>query len=313
MSSSVLGILDWKMSGDDNGQRTYTLKTLVETTDKWDDPVVVYLTPGLPKPGSSWNPGNGYDSFAFCSPGFGIEPIVTNEPNYYYVVTQKFTTNPSKRRKDDRPNNPLAEPAKFSGGTITDKKPLLKDKNGKAILSTSHEPIYGLEQDDSRPSVRVSINSAVLVSWAYSLLHTVNDSPLWGIPAGWVKLTTYTWEENWLGTGYKYFTNHYDFEIKKGGWKLEDILNAGYKVLDGNWQYNTGNNEWDWITRAGADPTKPNDFILNKDPYGNVVSSPVPLTQGGLRLTDPNAPYFLPAIDYLDSSNFLLLGVPASF
>lgn len=312
MASQVLGIIDWRMTGDDQGNRTYTLKTLVECDDPLDDPAEVYFTPYLPGPGDHWNFGNGEDEYAYCSPGYNIEPVVSNEPNFFYIVTQKFSTESSRRNNSERVGNPLLEPVQVSGGTVDGSKPIYRDINGKAVLSSSHEPIYGLQQDDARPTITMSFNTASLIADAYDAIHCVNDSPMWGMDAGTIHLTGYSFSKEYMPSGYSYFKNDFTFEIKANGWALDDVLDAGYKVLDGKWILNNTTNKYEWIKNPNADPSKPNDFILNTDPKGNVVSSPTPLINGD-RLEDPSNPQFLDPIEYMFPYNFASLGIPTSF
>ena len=100
MTAVLQGPLETGMERDQVGHRDYSISWLVITDDPNDGPTTLMATPGLPTIGSPWFFGNDSDPWALCWPNFTFTPIVTKEPNYWWVVGQKFTTRPIQRCQD---------------------------------------------------------------------------------------------------------------------------------------------------------------------------------------------------------------------
>lgn len=306
MSATVLGVMDWGMTRDQEGHRTYNLKTLIKTDDYNDGPATVMFASGLPLPGSLWAYGNDFDPWAFCYPNLTVQPIVKREKNLYWTADQIFSTKPLRRCQDTSIDNPLAEPARISGTFAQDKRMTDKDRNGATITSSSLEPIR-IEAPDCRPSVVIEMNTGYLELDLFSeMINTVNDSPLWGLPARHIMLSNISWARLLYGTCTYYFTRKFEFQVQRGGYDITDMVDKGFKVVRGEWNGTT--HEWE---PSGDDPTDPNNFVVYTDENGHAFPTATLLDGSGNPLTDLDNPVFIPTIERDPESNFYALGVPS--
>ena len=294
MSAKLLGRIKWSLSRDNDGHRTYQLTMLVETSDPSDGPAIVMNTPGLPLPGAPWIYGNDNDPWAFCYPELTVEPVVDKEPNKYWTTQHTFSTKPIWNCGNESPENPLLEPQKVSGSFVEYTYQTVKDRNGKLIKSSSHEIITGIEKDDARPTVQIEQNVATLdLGTIAQMVQTVNDAPLWGLPARTIKLSRASWSRQYYGQCFVYYTRSFEFDIKYDTWDRKDIVDAGFKVYKG--------------TGSRSDPA---NFVVHKDENGENTPEKILLDGNGDPLTDPSNPVFLDPVELYDESNFLLLGIP---
>lgn len=347
MASFVRGVLEWSVERDDDGHRTYTLKTLVISDDTDDGPAVALTTPGVPLVGTLWLLGNDFDPWAWCRPGAKVTPLVTKEPNRHFVVEQKFSTKALTRTGfgDDGMTgsgtgggggpsggggieDPLLEPPHISGSFIKYTEEATYDRFGNIIENSAHEPIRGplVEFDASRPKVRISQNVPFLEADVFvPMVDTVNDAPLWGMPERCWKLSDVQWERKMHGVIGLYYTRIFEFEgfVKYDPDTGEPYSgfdrfppDEGTKVLNGKWA-----NDGTWqLVPVGyflnesnpimPDPENAADFMQFVDKAGN---------QGRVRLNGAGMPALTPAqeaireVEYYSESNFLLLGVPITF
>lgn len=291
-------VIDWSMSRDEEGHRTYKIKWQVETDNWQDGPATVLNAAGLPLIGTSWNFGNDLDSWAYCTPEATVKKhrgYKEGDRVYFWEVVQNFTTKPRDRCQNQSIDNPLQEPMKIGGSFAKYVKEALQDRNGKHILSSSHEQITGLEKDANRPSVWVEQNTLVLdLGIIAQMVDTVNDSSLWGLPARTIKLSQITWERKLYGTCNFYFTRRFEFDVNFNTFDLSDVADRGFKEYTGSG--GTGN---------------PVNFKVIKDENDENLPSPTMLDGNGSVNTDPvNNPVFLPTIQLYGQSNFLGLGIP---
>ena len=301
MSARSVGRIDWILKRDRDGHRDYSLKMLVETDSSSDGPAVVYAASGLPAIGSQWIFGNDNDPWAFCSPEASVSPVITPDPNFLWIVDIPFTTRPFKRCQDSQISNPLNEPQKISGSFVKYVTALRRRADTqKLILSSSHEPITGLEKDANRPTVTIEQNISVLGLNTFSaMVDTTNDRTLWGLTTGKIKLDNVSWERKIYGTCSFYYTRRFEFAIRYEGYNLVDVADAGFKKFDSTRYTDTPTNR--------ADPTK---YILAKDGRGENPPEKVLLNGSGSVLTNPLAPIFLSTIAVYGTSNFLTLDIP---
>lgn len=303
MSGTSLGRVEWSLDRDDEGHRTYTLKSLVKTTSTADGPAVAYFAAGLPAIGTAWSYGNDFDAWAFCLPRAKVEPVLSKERGYYYLVTNYFSTRPLSRCQDDAIENPIAEPAKISGSFVEYTKKAETRSDGSLILSSSHEKIKGLEKDSSRATVIIEINATTLGLNVYTeLLHCLNDSTLWGLAARKVKFSRVSWERLLYGTCTFFYKKRMEFDIRFDGWDLDDIADTGFKVFDSE--------RWPDTPSYRANPE---NYMLAVDSRGKSSPERVLLDGSGRRLTDPLNPVYLDPIELYPEANLLLLGIPSSF
>lgn len=294
MSSTLLGMVDWNGSRDIEGHREYKAQWLVESNDIDDGPSVIFTTAGLPAIGSYWDFGNDLDAWAYCMPDWKITPAVTKEPNELWIVEQTFSTKPMKRCQDTAIENPLSEPARLSGSFVTFSRECMYDRFGDATLSSSFELLRGpsMEMDDARPTVQVGLNFTTLpLSLFSSMLHTVNDATLWGLPARCVKLSNATWTRQLYGTCTFYYTVDYDFDIRYDTFDV-DVLDEGSRVL-----------------APGGTPTNPRHFTVYKDLNGENTRC---ILDGSGEAWDGTGSPGVRHVEKYNESNLLLLGIPTS-
>lgn len=228
----------WNGGIDDDGYRTYYITWAVQA-DKEDGPANVMQTPGLPLPGALWQFKADVDVWAFCYLWMEVEHLsaVEGDPSEWWQVKQKFSTKPMNRCSDTKVEDPLLEPAKVSGGFAKYTKEATHDRHGRAILTSSWERYKGadVEFDAGRPDVKISQNVPHLELDVFSAMRdTVNDAPMWGLPARCVKLSNVTWERNVRGTCNFYYTRNFEFDVDPK--TFDRILpDEGTRVLSGHW------------------------------------------------------------------------------
>ncbi len=274
MASVLKGLIDWGLSRDMEGHRTYTARWLCETTNVADGPSIVANTPGLPATGSTWNitgpDGTDSDPFAFNTPILKVTPDVKREKNRFWTVENTFTTKPQNRCQDTSIEDPLLEPEKVSGSFAKFTREKFKDKDGKPFLSSSFEQIRGsvVEFDDNRPTVRIEKNLLILPftnpdpasderAGIVDQVDTLNDSLMWGLDPRKIKLSNVSWQRKIQGICGFYFTVSYEFELDFNTFDRQ-AQDKGRDVLN-----------------EGGDPTKIEDFAparaIKKDANGKLV------------------------------------------
>jgi len=294
MAAVVVGRLDWGLDRDKEGHRTYKVKWLVQTGSTAEGPSHALIASGLPAIGSSWSQGYDYDAWARCLPTQSCRYLTKNERGYWWEVEQVFSTKPLTRCQDTSIDNPLQEPDRISGGFVKYTKEVDKDKDDKAIKTSSHERIRGdqVTFDANRPTVTIEKNVLVLpLSTFAPMIDTVNDDVMWGLPARCVKLTNVSWSRELYGTCTFYYTVSYEFDCK-------------YETFD-----NTIFDEGTKILSKGGDKDEPRDFEVYKDVNGE--NTRVFLDGEGNPLEKGEDPVEID-IKYYSESNFSTLGIPTT-
>jgi len=306
MSATWVGRTNWSVNRDEDGHREYTLESKVVCTSVLDGPASVLTASGLPAVGTYWFFGGDVDVWAYCWPTASATPMVSDEPGYWWKVTQKFSTKPYKRCQSQSIEDPLLEPARISGSFNSSPYTTLKDRNGDLIESSSHESI-AVEYDISDHIVVIEMNVASLdIAELVEYNNTLNDAELWGVAARKIRLVNPTWTRNVYGTCNYYFTVHYEFAIRDKTWDETEIADAGKRCIKGDW---TEADPPVW-TDSGLDGSDIGHFQVAKDPNGDIEGSKILLDGTGSRLTDLDNPVFLDPIELYDEKNFLLLGIP---
>lgn len=294
MTGVLVGPLTWSMTRDEEGHRDYTIVHEVRTTDVGDGPTTVMLTPGLPLIGSVWAFDNDLDPWAYCWPTMKVSPRTTNEPGYWWEVEQTFSTRPIKRCQDVSIENPLLEPDKISGSFTKYQREAIRDRFGNLIKNSAHQQISGsvVEVDHNRPTVTIEKNLGWNPLAIFSpMIDTVNDAPLWGLPARTVKLSNVSWTRNFYGICTVYYTVRYEFDVR---YDTFDLLIADVGTAE---------------LLPGGTATNPKDFAKVKDRYGENFSEPVPLNGAGE--VDTTGVGSVTTWQVYAESNFFLLGIPA--
>ena len=319
-------ILSWSMKRTKLNHREYKLKILVLSDDKLDGPnTVLYSTPGLPLPGSSWNFGNDFDFYARCSPETSIELFKTEEPFKEWELEYIFTTEPINQCLDYFRDDPLLEPQKITGGFSRYTEEAAYDRYGQPLLSSSFEQLRGpqVEFDANRPTIKIEQNVANL-EWELlvGMIDHVNDDVLWGLSRRKIKLSNISWERVFYGPDCDcYYRRTLEFDINDRTFD-RDVADEGTKALSGHYSSVTGNYVINKIGGVQADYRNPSHFDSYVDRKGN--TSRVQLDGFGLPAnvivnvtgtgTGTFSTYFgTIRVEKYEEANFLLLGIPTDF
>ena len=322
MSATVReGHRTWAGERDSEGYRSFMVTHIVETDDYLDGPATVMACAGLPQIGDTWAYGNDSDIWSFCWPDMSVKILSerVGDPSKLWEVNQKFSNKPipSRRCQDVSIDDPLMEPQKVSGSFTKYTEEATQDRFGRFLLYSNWEQMRGpqVEFDNNRPTVRIEQNWPTLELDTFSqMVDTVNDAPLWGLPARCVKLSNTSWERKFYGACTYYYTRVFEFDINFRTFDRQ-ILDQGHSTLHGHWGRATGtatSNTWivDNIDGAAPDPHNPQHFDRHKD---RKAENTVTLLDGyGRPLQDGLNPVYF-TIQKYDESNFLLLGIPTSF
>jgi len=320
MAGTVVGRNDWNAHDDEDGHRNYDVEWLIRCTRFDDGPATIRGTPNLPVIGSPWRFGRDDDPFAWCHPGWRIEPVVTKEKGFFWTVQQKFSTRPldtgnggGNQCPDREFETPLQEPPHISGSFVKYTKEVMYDRNKKVIRTTSHEPLDGKDRefDHNRPQVIIELNSLIIpLSTFARMVDTVNDVEIWGLDPRMVKLSDVSWSREVFGTCEFYFKIRYVFDIDFKTFDKE-VPSHGNRCLLG---YSPGslfrNNPVDPLDDAtyGTDLYKNPEFF---ESYLDVGSDRTMTFLGilGIPVSDPEDAYKI-KVEHYPESNFFELGIP---
>ena len=299
--STLVGPIDWGLNMDEDGQRGYEIVFLVRVEDPTlDGPRIAMSCTELPVVGSYWSFGNDVDLGAWCKPNWKVErAYVPEEPDVYWKVTVPFSTKAGKRCQDSTIENPMDEPIRMGGGFVHYTKEAYQDRNGVAITNYVGELFKGaaVEFDDDRDTIWFEINSVTLpLALLVSMKNTVNNAPLWGVPARCIRYKVHTWERLVYGTCNYYYRIRIEFEINILSFD-KTLLQYGTKCLrDGQTVSDPGYSHR-WLQQA-------------TDDNGNILEA-VPLKSNGTQL-DAGDPVEEKVVEYYTEANYLLLGIPAT-
>lgn len=290
MSAIFHGLIDWTLDEDgDEGHRDYTGTFLVETTDADDGPAIVLQCPDLPQVGDHWDHFNDVDLFATVKRGRSIKSHEKKGPgkHRWWAVTIPYSTKPTRRCQDEGFENPLDEPDRVSGGFVKDREEATHDRHGARILSSSHEMLRGpqVEFEVIRGTVRVVQTRANLeYDLINRLANTVNQYPLWGLPARCVKYTPGDWEEKFYGTCNRYYTRVLELEAYA---KIDSIHEGALSItsLGGG---GTGYSVGQILDVSGGASTVPAQIIVTAVGTGGQIMSAQVYAAGRYTVTPSN-------------------------
>lgn len=335
MATVLLGPIDWNMSRDEQGHRTYRVAHLVRG-EYGDGPAAALLTPGLPVPGNVWAIGTDTDLWAWCRQDATVSRWSPKggEKGRFWKVEQTFSTKPNKKCSEYQFEDPLTEPQRVSGSFIKFTEEATTDFNGNPIKNSAWEPIRGPnnEWDGGRPQVTIEQNVLNLeLPLLCSLIHTLNEDVMWGLPARCVKLSEASWEKKYRGFCYVYYTRRFTFDIRFDTFD-RNVLDEGTKALRGKWDMRRDSPTFsqyvldaDLLERYGDDEVEmagnPANFIRYKDPRGENGKT---ILNGAGRPFDPgtittgesgtgtgaDTEVGYNFIQKYDEANLFLLGVP---
>ena len=217
MSARNLGLIEVELEQEEeSGHRTYSA-TYKVAHDEDDGPYTILSATGLPAIGDYWvhDRGTETDTYARRNPYAKIKAVVTGEKTDISHVEIKFSTKPFKRCQDVQIGNPLLEPAKVSGTFSEQTQKAIFDRHWNAIRSSAMTPYDDIEAESSYPTVEISVNVASSpVALITSKLHRLNDSTLWGLPAGCVKFSSASWERLYYGVCSYYYNLKMGFKVR---------------------------------------------------------------------------------------------------
>lgn len=259
---------------DPERHRTYKVKHLVKITPGSEGGIEILNAPDLPQPGDELNYDGFNDPFAFCQPDATVEPLDYKEGELpeFYVVEQTFSTRPTDRCRQDERNDPLMEPQKVRGSFKASKEEGLFDRFGRFITTSSWELIRGQENqwDYYKATVEVEQNVADLeLDLCTFMMNRVNMEAQWGLPARCIKLSEFSWDQQYHGRCLTYYTRKFGFDIDFRTHD-RDLVDEATKALRGKWVRAATNNQLAEYQLLGT-PNRfnPNDFIRFQDPNGN--------------------------------------------
>lgn len=298
MTVRLVGPIDWGRDDDDDGNREYFIRFLVEAA--WTDgPAAVSLAAGLPYPGTPWIYFNDFDFFALCKFNRKFKrhsQIKEGRRGRWWTVDCFFSTKPQKRCQDLKVEDPLLEPPKINGSSIKYSTEATHDRFGNPLVNSAFEQLRGpqVEFDQNRPSLTIEQNfpSFFQIALAYQMVDMVNLFPMWNIPSRCIKLSGVSFEELYHGFCRKYYRRRLEFDIfykttTRGivsGFD-RDILDEATKALHGRWA--SDSNDWvrqpvgggvlnpningvlDENSPLNPDPRNPSHFIKVLDRKGN--------------------------------------------
>lgn len=311
MTIRNLGKLDWGASQDAELHRNYWIKFLIETDSDLDGPSSIALgAPGLPAAGATWTYGNDSDNYALCRPEMECETVIKNEKNFHWILKFAFSTRPWRTCATTPLTSPTSQPDVVSGNFINFQERTCKRRDGTMIASSSLEPIW-LVRDKNRPTVNITQTVANLqLSTLASMIDTLNDATLWGLPKRCWKLRNTPWKRLVWGICAYYYQRDLQFEGKYDTWDDSDIRDIGKMVMDPK--------------KLLFSRTDPNNYIRAQDGRGNILpqvlispgigAAPSLCTVGkGEMCPVPETHiHYIPKVEHYNESNFLLLGVPTT-
>lgn len=306
---------------EESGHRTYRVVLRVIADSKFDGPAQVMQTPGLPLPGSVYAFGNDLDVYAWCRPGQKVRRargVRESGPVRYWDVETVFSTRPaaigggtssgrpgssgggrSGNRQgchDGRVEDPLLEPQGVSGSWLKKVEEATHDAYGVPILTSSWERVSGgsgAEFEEVNPTVSIEQNvPALQLDLCSSMMNTLNDATLWGLPARTWRLADFDWERKYHGLCYPYYVRRFKFEASYR-WVVDEftgittllpswdrvVQDYGQMALKGHWGTGRADEGTGWVLDSvddvvltEPDPLRPGDFARYRDRDGNYTA-----------------------------------------
>lgn len=275
-----MGMVKWKLESATGSEDAKGPKYTLEYTVTMDSPMDLSLSViGAMswRIGDAYQVGNDYDPRARALVA-GAVPVPAN--NFLWKYTVEFGIPDSKDTA-----NPLEEPPEIELTFAQNKRPFDRDINGKAVANTIGDRFDDiLERDDSQPVLRITRNEPrSMAMFGVNLRDNVNRSVWQGAPRRTVKMqapTVRVRQHNLIG---KYLEKSYEFKFSDDTWQFI-LLNQGYYEL-----------------RDGRTPDDPKKRIRIKDSDNKEITTPLALTQAGLRLPDGVPPVWITFDGYRES------------
>ena len=230
------GAISSELSEDTEGHRTYTSIYQVITDDKLDGPLTARAAAGIPAIASGYAFGNDSDPWAFCIRRPSVRLAEGGDSAKKWHATVEHTTKPSKTCKTATIEDPLDQPPVISGSFVSVIMPAEKDMDGEPITNSADEPfIPAIEIEDHEDTLIYEINTATIsLATRAKYTRSVNDAPLWGLPARCVRLVQWGWDVAYYGQCNNYIRNRLEFAIRPADrpWDF-NILDQGTRIKIG--------------------------------------------------------------------------------
>ena len=311
---ALRGPLAQRFTRDEEGHRFYEIDWHVETNSFHDNIAFILANWPLFAVGSpfdlasAWPEIRGTDAWAFCTPQLNIAPHRDHKEFAgvrHWVITQYWSTKQSWRCQTFPIENPLLEPAEYTGDFVHEQRQASVSRFGKPLIHPNYQPITGpaTEYQYSYPTINISFNSATLPLSTYvNLVNKLNDAELWGLPPRTIRFADARWERKVYGNCFYYYHTSYVFHFDIKGFDKE-------VPAEGSYEYG-GSGSFD----------DPASYVQAKDAQGD--NTTVPLDDKGRRLVfkgytvDGLVEYVYPQYvqkpQVHDQGNLLLLGIPAT-
>lgn len=278
------GPVSWSVQQERDKSRTYRVTYQVKINPDLHGPYTAINAAGLPLVGSVWNDCPdpdiaNEDVWAYFTAERSASPWKSDKPfdNQFMSVECVATTKPRQDCIAEGTDNPLAVPDRIRVETINYNKEAVYDRFDQPILNSAWEQIRGhqVEFDNHRLRVYVEQNSAALdLDLIQSLMHHLNNAPLWGFPARTIKLSQFEGEPKYTGNCTKYHLRRLVFDIADDFDRC--ILDEGTKALRGKWDKNPASLTYGQYVLGTfvnpftaavvrVDPNNPRDFVQYKD------------------------------------------------
>lgn len=280
------GPVAWGVHQNRDYSRDYSVTYLVRGTHGIHGPYAALYAAGLPRANTVWMEGTGAveDPWAW----FTGERTVRQKPdereggNQFWLVDCLATTRPTQDCIAQGINSPFAIPDRIRIESITYTKEGTEDRFGAPLVNSVWEQFRGpqAEYDNSRFRVYIEQNTPgpLPLDFYESLLHHLNDAPLWGFAARRVKFSHFEAEPRYYSNCVKYWIAKFMFDIAFDFDRC--LLDEGTQVLRGRWEKNPASPNYGqyvlgttltpiFMTPVYVAQQNPSDIIQYQDWNGN--------------------------------------------
>lgn len=323
------GPYKWSLESDVEGFRRYEVYYKVQIDPTIHGPYTAWRCPGLPVVGSPWTEFGDPDPLAFftnegrCT----LDETQKQGENSFYDVVLVASTKPTGVCPENTGGNQLLVPDRVKLRTVNYQKEGVYDFLGQPIVNSAWEQIRGPqnEWDAHRLQVVVEQNVPNLEqNLIDSLMHTLNDAPMWGQGERQVKLSDVEVDEKFHLNCERYYVRRLVFDISREFDRC--FLDEGTKCLRGRWDKNPSSPTYgayilgEYVNPLvpalpiPVDPNNPRDFIRYKDWNGEPARTllrngrPVDVS-GSTTGTADDTPGTI-CVGYYPQGNLFQLGVP---
>lgn len=226
-------------------RRTYTSTFIVTSDTKNESAGAVVNAPGIPtvRTPYAWPPASPtyVDGWAFADHATAnlLDPL---ESRLIWLVTVRHKTPDPEDGQNDRPSNtprdnPLNEPARWSGNFLLLDKFILEDTSGDLMQTTAEQPFPPYRVEDHRDTLECTINTEyVNLKTRRERIGKLNSSSYWGFQPKVIKLADWSIRIQYYGpSNTPYVVNRLVFQFdtedkwqaKRPNVGTQEIVNSG--------------------------------------------------------------------------------------